>query len=101
MAYLTLLQNSTLALNIYVQPRASQNRIAGIHGNAVKLCVTAPPVENKANEAITGFIANLFEVPKSAVSIKSGRQGRNKKVIITNLTLSKAKGILDKALTNT
>jgi len=101
MEWLTRLHDNSLALNVYVQPRASQNRIAGIHGNAVKLCVTAPPAENKANEAVIGFLASLFAVPKSAVSIKSGRQGRQKKVIIINLDFSEARKILSKALSNT
>ena len=72
-----------------------------MHGNAVKVCVTAPPVENKANAAVVHFIAGLFGVPKSAVSIKSGRQGRNKKVLIMNLTLGEAQEILSKALAET
>jgi len=95
------LQNKTLALNVYVQPRASKNRVAGMHGSAIKVCVTAPPVENKANEAVIHFIADLFGVPKSSISIKSGRQGRNKKVLIMNLTLDEAQEILSRALSKT
>jgi uncharacterized protein (TIGR00251 family) len=98
MKCLSCLQNKNLALSVYVQPRASKNRIAGIHGNSVKVCVTAPPVENKANEAVIGLIADLFSVPRSAVSIKSGKQSRNKKVFISNLTLSKARETLSVAL---
>ena len=95
------LQDNSLALNVYVQPRASSNRVAGMHGSAIKVCVTAPPLENKANAAVVHFIADLFGLPKSAVSIKSGRQGRNKKVLIMNLTLGEAKEILSKALAET
>ena len=95
------LQNKTLALNVYVQPRASKNRVAGMHGSAIKVCVTAPPVENKANEAVIRFIADLFNVPKSTVSIKSGRQGRNKNVILTNLALGEAQEVLSTALSKT
>jgi uncharacterized protein (TIGR00251 family) len=92
------LKNNNIAFNVYVQPRASRNRVAGMHGNAIKVCVTAPPVENKANGAVIHFFADLFGVPKSAVSIKSGRQGRNKKVLINNLALEEAKEILSRAL---
>ena len=92
------LKNNNLAFNVYVQPRASRNKIAGMHGNAIKICVTAPPVENKANGAVIHFFANLFGVPKSAVSIKSGGQGRNKKVLINNLALAEAKKTLSRAL---
>lgn len=97
MKCITCLQNNSLALHVYVQPRASKNRVAGMHGNAIKICVTAAPVENKANEAVIGLIAELLGVPKSSVSIKSGRQGRNKKVLINNLSPGQA----EKALAGT
>jgi len=92
------LKNNSLAFNVYVQPRASRNRVAGMHGNAIKVCVTAPPVENKANGAVIHLFADLFGVPRSAVSIKSGRQGRNKRVLINNLTLEEAQETLSRAL---
>ena len=98
MKYITCLQNNNLALNVYVQPRASKNRLAGIHGNAIKVCITAPPVDNRGNEAVINFVADLFNVSRSAVSIKSGRQGRNKRVLIANLALAEAKEILAGAL---
>jgi len=95
---ITNLKNNSLAFNVYVQPRASRNKVAGMHGNAIKVYVTAPPVENKANGAVIHLFADLFGVPKSAVSIKSGRQGRNKKVLINNLTLEKAQETLSRVL---
>ena len=84
-------------MNVYVQPRASRNRIAGMHGQAIKICITAPPVENKANEAVIRFMADFFGVPKSYISIKSGRQSRNKKVLISNLALAEAEEILSRS----
>lgn len=98
---ISCLQDKNLLLNVYVQPRASKNRIMGIYKNSIKICVTAPPVENKANEAVIRFIADLFKLPKSAVTIKSGKQGRNKKVLISNMTLNKASKILADVLTKT
>ena len=101
MECLTYLKNKSLAVNVYVQPRASKNRVAGMHGSAIKLCVTAPPVEDKANGAVISFMADILGVPKSAVSIKSGRHSRNKKVIITNLTLEEAQKKLSRMLSKT
>ncbi|MDX1775389.1 MAG: DUF167 family protein [Desulfobulbales bacterium] len=98
MKCITDLPDNRLALSIYVQPRASRNRVAGMHGSSVKLSITAAPVDNKANEAVIRFIADLFKVPKSSVSIKSGRQGRHKNVILDNLALGEAKKILAAAL---
>ena len=69
-----------LIFNIRVQPRSSQNRIAGLHGDALKINLTAPPVDNAANKACGAFLAGLLSVPKSAVSIVSGHTGRNKQV---------------------
>ena len=101
MKCITCLQDNTLALNVYVQPRASKNRVAGLHGSAIKVCVTAPPVENNANEAVIHLLARLLGVSKSSVSIKSGRQARSKKIIIRNLTLGDAQEALARALSKT
>jgi hypothetical protein len=91
-------KNNDLALNVYVQPRAANNRIAGVHGNAIKVCVTAPPVDDKANTAVMALVAELFGVARSHVSIRSGRQARNKKVVISKLTLKEAEEILSRAI---
>ena len=94
----TELPNNSLSLNVYVQPRASRNRLAGMHGKAVKLCITAPPVDDKANTAVLAFLAKLFGLPKSALQIKTGRQTRNKQIIITNASLAQAQQALVNAM---
>ena len=71
---------------IRVQPRASRNAIAGEMGDALKLALTAPPVEGKANEACVEFLANLLKVPRSSVTIASGESSRNKVIRITGLS---------------
>lgn len=88
----------TVALTVYVQPKASRDRIAGLHGGAVKVCVTAPPVEGRANAAVSRFLAKLFHVPKSAVVLHSGRQNRTKKFLLRGLSLAEAEKILGKYL---
>ena len=94
----TELPDNSLSLNVYVQPRASRNRLAGMHGKAVKLCITAPPVDDKANTAVLAFLAKLFGLPKSALQIKTGRQARNKQIIITNTSLAQAQQALANAM---
>jgi uncharacterized protein (TIGR00251 family) len=94
----TELPNNSLSLNVYVQPRASRNRLAGMHGKAIKLCITAPPVDDKANTAVLAFLAKLFGLPKSALQIKTGRQARNKQIIITNASLAQAQQALANAM---
>lgn len=98
MPYLQQQEDGTVALTVYVQPRASKTRFTGQHGEALKLCITAPPVEGKANAAVIAYLARLFRIPKSAVTIKSGTQGRTKTLIINHLDFSDARRLLDKAL---
>lgn len=85
-------------LAVYVQPKSSRNRLAGIHGEALKVTITAPPVDGKANEAVIGFFAKLFHLPKSAVSIQSGLQGRSKSVLLAGVDCEQAALIVGKSL---
>jgi hypothetical protein len=71
---------------IRVQPRASRNAIAGEMGDAMKIALTAPPVEGKANEACVDFLANLLKVPRSSVTIASGESSRNKVIRVAGLS---------------
>jgi uncharacterized protein (TIGR00251 family) len=76
----------TLTLTVRVQPRASKDEIAGALDGALKIRLCAPPVENRANEALVAFLADLLKTPKSAVRIQSGEHGRNKRVEIRGVT---------------
>lgn len=71
-----------LVFKIRVQPRASKNQIMGIHGDALKIHLTAPPVGNAANKACCTFLADRLSIAKSSVSIVSGQRSRNKQVRI-------------------
>ena len=70
---------------VRVHPRAKKNAITGILGDALKVSLTAPPVEGKANEACIEFFANLLKVPRSSVTITSGLTSRNKVVRIQGM----------------
>lgn len=71
---------------VKVHPRAKKNAITGEVGDALKLSLTAPPVDGKANEACIEFSAKLLEVPRSSVSIAAGRTGRNKVIHVAGLS---------------
>lgn len=73
-----------LVLSVQVQPRASRDEIAGIHGDAVRIRVAAPPVDGEANEALCRFLAKACGVARSAVEVESGSTGRRKRVRIRN-----------------
>lgn len=67
-------------LRCYIQPRASRNAVAGWHDHALKIALTAPPVEGAANAALIAFLADFFGIPKSAVKLVAGQASRRKTV---------------------
>jgi len=74
-------------LNCWIQPRASRTSIEGLHGQALKIALAAPPVDGKANAALRDFLAEKLDLPKSAVEIVSGLTGRKKCVALGGLTV--------------
>jgi len=83
MPYLRTQEDGRLLLRLHVQPRAGKNQLAGLYGEALKIRLTTPPVEGRANKAVIAFIAKRLHLPKSAVTIKSGLQSRSKQVLIS------------------
>ena len=75
-----------ISFAIKVQPRAKRNAVTGEIGDALKLALTAPPVEGRANQACIEFFANLLEVPRSSVTIASGHTGRRKVIRVAGLS---------------
>lgn len=71
-----------LILQLRVQPRASRDEIVGPHGDALKVRITAPPVEGQANEHLLRFLAKAFGVPRGQVSLLQGATGRVKRVTV-------------------
>ena len=69
-----------LILDCHLQPRASKDEFAGLHGERMKIRLTAPPVEGKANAHLMAFLAGAFGVAKSQVSLESGELNRQKRV---------------------
>jgi uncharacterized protein (TIGR00251 family) len=71
---------------VKVHPRAKKNAITGELGNALKVSLTTPPVEGRANEACIEFFAKLLKVPRSSVTIASGQTSRNKVIRVAGVT---------------
>jgi uncharacterized protein len=71
---------------VKVQPRAKKNAIIGEVGDALKLALTAPPVEGRANAACIEFFANLLDVSRSSVTIASGETSRRKVIRVAGLS---------------
>jgi uncharacterized protein (TIGR00251 family) len=76
----------TISFQVRVQPRASKDEIAGEMGGALKVRLQAPAVEDRANEALVEFLAQLLKRPKAAVRILSGDRSRTKRIEISGVT---------------
>lgn len=76
-----------ISFAVKVQPRSRKNAITGVVGDALKLSLTAPPVEGKANQALIEFLAGVFEIPRSSITIASGKTSRLKMVNIRGARL--------------
>jgi uncharacterized protein (TIGR00251 family) len=72
---------------VKVHPRANKNAITGELGDALKLSLTAPPVEGKANLACIEFFANLLKVPRSSITIAGGQNSRRKVIRVVGLSV--------------
>ena len=88
----------SVTIQVRVHPKAKRERIAGEVGNAIKLELTAPPVEGRANEACIRFFADLLKVPRSAVSIAAGVSSRNKVIRISGVDAVKIEQAIAAAL---
>lgn len=73
-------------LSVRVQPKASRTECVGIHGDALKIRVAAPPVEGAANDELVRFIAEECGVPRASVLLQSGAEGRRKRLCVRGVT---------------
>lgn len=83
MAGPVLMSGEDMILQVHVQPGASRSGLAGLHGDAVKIRLQAPPVDGKANAELCRFLAGLFQVKRQDVCVISGETSRQKRVRIT------------------
>ena len=79
-------QGETLILRILLQPRASRDEIVGVvdaaEGSALKVRITAPPVDGRANTHLIRFLARKFDLPASRVTLIAGQRGRHKRLAL-------------------
>ena len=71
---------------VKVHPRSKKNALTGEVGDALKVALTAPPVDGKANAACIEFFAKLLNVPRSSVTIASGQSSRTKVIRVSGIT---------------
>jgi hypothetical protein len=87
--------DSAVTFAVKVHPRAKRNAITGEVAHALKLSLTAPPVDNKANDACIEFFANLLKVPRSSITIAAGQTSRNKTIRVVGLSANKVEARLN------
>jgi uncharacterized protein (TIGR00251 family) len=80
-------RGQAVRFSVRLQPRASKNEIAGAHGGALRIRVTAPPVDGLANDALIEFLSRELDVPRRNVCIVSGLTSRTKVVEISEVEL--------------
>lgn len=84
-----------LTLTLHIQPGAKKTDVAGLHGDALKIRLAAPPVDGKANEALIKFLAERFRLPKSSITLKSGHTSRRKVLEIIGSSADETSALLD------
>lgn len=85
-------------LRVHVQPGASGEGIAGVHGNALKVRVRAPATSGRANEAVLSLLARELEVPLPSLTLTAGASSRDKRVRFAGLAAGELKALLASAL---
>ncbi|MEZ4434160.1 MAG: DUF167 domain-containing protein [bacterium] len=85
-------------VSVRVQPLARRSALAGVHGDALKVALQAPPVDGAANEALVKFLAGLCAVPPSSVRIVGGQTSRQKRVLFAALDAATVDARLRRAL---
>ena len=84
-----------VAFAVKVHPRAKKNAITGELGDALKVSLTAPPLEGRANEACVEFFAKLLKVPRSSVTIASGQTSRNKVIRVAGISAAELRNRIE------
>ncbi len=90
--------NAGVEIFLYLQPRASRNKVVGLQGEELKVSLTAPPVDGAANKACCAFLAKLCSLPKSCVKMISGDTSRHKRLLLEDAELQKVNGLLKNLL---
>lgn len=86
-------------LNVRIHPGARKNAITGTHDSVLKISLTTPPIEGRANEALIAFLADQLHLPKSRIALITGATSRSKTLRITGKSAAEVQAALDPTLT--
>ena len=88
-------RGEAVRFSVHLQPRASKNEIAGLHGTSLKVRVTAPPVDGLANEALIEFLSSALKISRRNVCIISGNSSRTKVIEISGVDVESIQHLAD------
>lgn len=98
MPYLSTMSDGSLLMQLHVQPKASKSRMVGLHDGCLKLAVSAPPEEGKANKQVVKLLSAQFGVSGRDIVLKSGFQSRRKQVIVKGIDEKRVRNIVSEVL---
>ena len=87
MSWLSHCADGSIVIALHIQPGAKRTEIAGLHGDALKIRLAAPPVDGKANAALIAYLAKTLGVPKRDLTFESGETSRQKRVRIVGANI--------------
>lgn len=85
---------ASTSIDVLVQPRASRAKVGPLHGDRIKLAVTAPPVDGEANAAVIELLARALDVPRGAVEVVGGASSRRKTIRVRGLSADQVRARL-------
>ena len=83
-----------LVLSLHCQPGAKASKVVGLHGERLKLQLQAPPLENRANEALVAWLADQLSLPRKQIELLTGHTSRQKRVLVRGTTLEQVERLL-------
>ena len=83
-----------VAVDILVAPRAARTRLGPVHGDRLKVAVTAPPVDGEANAAVIDAFRRALRIPQSAIEVTAGHTGRRKTLAIIGVAVADVEGVI-------
>lgn len=81
-------------VHLFIQPKSSKNEVVGVHNGEIKIKITAPPIDGRANEGLIEFLSDHFDIPKRNVLLVKGETGRHKTVDLIGIEESHARQLL-------
>ena len=95
MPYLSIQKDGSILIHVYVQSRASRTELVGMHDGCLKLAISSPPIDDRANKSVILFLADFLQVSPRLISLSTGRKSRRKQLCIKELGMEEIRRRVD------